>query len=151
MSLVFALLQWFLLLVVSGIVFWAELGSFCAIGGEDAGETPGEANRVRFAPEGSQSLQITVEPRIISPDGDGRDDSTVIRIQASIAPAYLLKLYDCRGRLVRTLEEGAADLRQEYVWRGETDSGSKLPIGIYVLYFEAVGVESGRTTVVVAR
>jgi hypothetical protein len=118
---------------------------------EDAGGTPGAANRVRFAPEGSQSLQITVEPRIISPDGDGRDDSTVIRIQASSAPAYLLKLYDCHGRLVRTLEEGAADLRQEYVWRGKTDSGSKLPIGIYVLYFEAVGVESGRKTIVVAR
>jgi hypothetical protein len=118
---------------------------------EDSGGTPGAANRVRFAPEGSQSLQITVEPRIISPDGDGRDDSTVIRIQASAATSYTLKLYDCHGRLVRTLEEGAADLRQEYVWRGETDSSERLPIGIYVLYFEAVGVESGRKTIVVAR
>ncbi|MCX6835451.1 MAG: lamin tail domain-containing protein [candidate division Zixibacteria bacterium] len=118
---------------------------------EDSGGTPGAANRVRFAPEGDQSLQITVEPRIISPDGDGRDDSTVIRIQVSSAPSYLLKLYDCHGRLVHTLEEGAADLRQEYVWRGETDSGERLPIGIYVLYFEAVGVESGRKTIVVAR
>jgi len=118
---------------------------------EDSGGTPGAANLVRFVPEGTQSLQITVEPRIISPDGDGRDDSTVIRIQVSDAPAYILKLYDCHGRLVRTLQDEAADLLQEYVWRGETDSGERLPIGIYVLYFEAVGVESGRKTIVVAR
>ena len=118
---------------------------------EDSGGTPGEANRVRFAPDGTQSLQISIEPQIISPDGDGRDDSTVIRIQVSLAQSYLLRVYDCRGRLVRTLEEDVTDLRQEYVWRGEDDSGTRLPIGIYVLYFEAVGVESTRKTIVVAR
>jgi hypothetical protein len=131
----------------------AESGEYYGRWGrsEDSGGTPGAVNLVRFVPEGAQSLQITVEPQIISPDGDGRDDSTVIRIQVSEARAYLLKLYDCNGRLVRTIQDEAADLLQEYVWRGENDSGEKLPIGIYVLYFEAVGVESARKTIVVAR
>lgn len=131
----------------------AESGEYEGLWGrsEESGGTPGAVNLVRFVPEGTQSLQITVEPRIISPDGDGRDDSTVIRIRVSDAPAYILKLYDCHGRLVRTLQDEAADLLQEYVWRGETDSGERLPIGIYVLYFEAVGVESARKTIVVAR
>jgi len=118
---------------------------------EDAGGTPGAANRVRFLPEGTESLEITIDPRIISPDGDGRDDSTVIRIQASDALSYTLRLYDSQGRLVRTLEDEAPDLKEQYVWRGENDGGRKLPIGIYILYFEAAGVESAKKTVVVAR
>jgi len=118
---------------------------------EDAGGTPGEANRVRFLPEGTESLEITVDPRIISPDGDGRDDSTIIRIQASDALSYTLKLYDSQGRLVRTLEDEAPDLKEQYVWRGENNGGRKLPIGIYILYFEAAGVESAKKTIVVAR
>ncbi len=118
---------------------------------EDVGGTPGAPNRVRFTPEGSRTLRIDVTPRIISPDGDGRDDSTVIRIQASEAKSYTLRLYDSQGRLVRTLEEDVPDLKEYYVWRGESDSGEHLPIGIYILYVETVGVESAKTTIVVAR
>jgi hypothetical protein len=118
---------------------------------EDACGTPGEANRVRFLLEGTASLEITIDPRIISPDGDGHDDSTIIRVQASDALSYTLKLYDSQGRLVRTLEDEAPDLKEQYVWRGENDGGRKLPIGIYILYFEASGVESAKKTIVVAR
>ncbi len=118
---------------------------------EDAGGTPGEANRVRFAPAGTQTLAITITPRIISPDGDGLDDSAVIVVTVSDAPAYTLRLYDSDGRPVRTFEDGAVDLTEQYVWRGENDSGQKQPIGIYVLYFEATGVESLKKTIVVAR
>jgi hypothetical protein len=118
---------------------------------EDVGGTPGAANSVRFMPEGSRTLSVEVTPRIISPDGDGVDDSTMIIVQASEADGYTLKLYDAQGRLVRTLEDDAPDMKEYYVWRGEGDDGKKQPIGIYILYVEAVGVESAKKTIVVAR
>ena len=118
---------------------------------EDAGGTPGDTNRVRFAPEGSTTLSVSIEPRIISPDGDGRDDSAIIKIQVSRADSYSLKIYDSQGRLVRTIEDEVPDLKEQYVWRGDTDGGQRLPIGIYILYVEASGVESAKKTIVVAR
>ena len=118
---------------------------------DDAGGTPGEANRVRLTPEGSRTLTIEIDPRIISPDGDGRDDSAVIRIQASEAKSYTLRLYDSQGRIVRTLDEDVPDLKEYYVWRGESDGRERVPIGIYILYVEAAGVESAKKTIVVAR
>jgi len=118
---------------------------------EDEGGTPGEVNRVRFEPEGTRTLNITVTPQIVSPDGDGRDDSTVIVVNASKASSYVLKLYDSHGRLVKTFEDHSPDLAQSYVWRGRDDGGQKLPIGIYILYFEATGVESIKKTIVLAR
>ncbi|MEW5794901.1 MAG: lamin tail domain-containing protein [Candidatus Zixiibacteriota bacterium] len=134
---------------------WARSESMDNLGrwgrSEDAGGTPGEPNRVRFAPDGSRTLSISIEPRIISPDGDGRDDSTVIKLEASPAESFSLRLYDSKGRKVRTFEDKVIDLKEQYVWCGESDSGEKLPIGIYILYFEAAGVESAKKTVVVAR
>jgi len=118
---------------------------------ENIGGTPGEANTVRFTPEGSRTLTVEVMPRIISPDGDGLDDSARIIVEASEADGYTLRLYDATGRLVRTLEEDASDMKEHYIWRGEGDDGRKLPVGIYILYVEAVGVESAKKTIVVAR
>jgi len=118
---------------------------------EDEGGTPGEINRVRFEPEGTQTLNISITPQIVSPDGDGRDDSTVIVVNASSASSYVLRLYDSHGRLVKTFEDYSPDLAQDYVWHGRDDGEQKLPIGIYILYFEATGVESIKKTIVLAR
>jgi len=118
---------------------------------EDQGGTPGEENRVRFEPEGTRTLGIKITPQIVSPDGDGRDDSTVIVVNVSGASTYSLKLYDSHGRLVKTFEDHAPDLAEQYVWRGRDGGGQRLPIGIYILYFEATGVESVKKTIVLAR
>ncbi len=131
----------------------AEPGEFEGRWGrsEFAGGSPGEPNRVRFAPSGTETLQLSVTPRIIAPDGNGVDDSALIVIRSSDANSYILKIYDRDGRLVRTLEDGAGDLAEYYVWYGRNDSRERQPIGIYILYFEAVGLESKKTTIVVAR
>jgi len=115
------------------------------------GGTPGALNEVVFPGEVGETLEITIEPRIFSPDGDGLRDTTVISILPSAADAYTLKIYDARGRLVRTFEDGASVLAEHYTWDGRTDGGERLPIGIYILYFEAEGVESVKKTVVIAR
>jgi hypothetical protein len=131
----------------------AEPGEFEGRWGrsEYAGGSPGEPNRVRFAPSGTQTLEFSITPRIIAPDGNGVDDSALIVITSSDATSYILEIYDSDGRLVRTFEDGASDLAERYVWYGRNDSGERLPIGIYILYFEAVGLESKKSTIVVAR
>lgn len=118
---------------------------------ENEGGTPGETNRVRVDPEGTSSISIEIDPRIVSPDGDGRDDSTVIVVTTSGSSSYVLRLYDSQGRLVKTFEDHSPDLARSYSWHGRNDSGRRLPIGIYILYFEAVGVESIKKTIVLAR
>ncbi len=118
---------------------------------EDEGGTPGEVNRVRFSTDNQSDLEVTISPRVFSPNGDGYEDSTVIAIQAPEADEYTLRLYDSQGRLVRTLEKDATDLPESYSWHGNDNSGQRLPIGIYILHFEASGVESIKKTIVIAR
>lgn len=115
------------------------------------GGTPGALNEVVFPGEVGETLEITIEPRIFSPDGDGIRDTTVITVLPSAADGYTLKIYDAQGRLVRTFEDGASVLAEHYVWNGRTDGGERLPIGIYIVYFESEGVESAKKTVVIAR
>jgi hypothetical protein len=118
---------------------------------ESVGGSPGAPNEVRITPEVTETLSIAITPRIISPDGNGVDDEAVIEVTSSPASAYTLKIYDAMGRLVKTLDEDVPDLLLEYRWDGTTNAGERAPIGIYVLYFEAVGVESLKKTIVVAR
>lgn len=123
----------------------AEWGRSVAVGG-----TPGRTNDVVIEPA-DQKLALNIEPRVFSPDGNGFEDVTEITIEAPQATSYTLKIYDRDGRAVRTLADHAELLRRAYQWDGRTDSGRELPIGIYICYFEATGVQSVKKTVVIAR
>ncbi|MBI5266071.1 MAG: lamin tail domain-containing protein [candidate division Zixibacteria bacterium] len=116
----------------------------------DNGGTPGAINNVRFAPA-ARALKVRVTPQIISPDGDGIDDSALIQVEAPPADGFTVRIYDVQGRLVRTFEHSAVDLAPQYVWQGRDDGGGKLPPGIYILFVEVEGVESIKKTIVVAR
>ena len=116
----------------------------------EPGGTPGEMNLVRFLQDAS-ALSITVTPRIIRPDGDGIDNEALIVVTAPAAPSYTIRLYDRRGRSVRTFEDRSPDLASEYRWDGRSDGGRRLPLGIYILYVEATGVESRKQTIVIGR
>lgn len=115
-----------------------------------AGGTPGEVNDLRFAPTGS-ALKVELSPRIFSPNNDGFEDSVVIRIEAPEASGYTVRIYNSIGRLVKTFENKSGDLAGEYVWDGRDDGGGRLTVGIYILLVDAVGVESVKKTLVVAR
>ncbi len=68
-----------------------------------------------------------------------------------------VRIYDARGRRVRTLEEARLAGRSgELVWNGRDDDGNRVRIGPYVVLLEAVQADGGTTTelketVVVAR
>jgi hypothetical protein len=115
-----------------------------------AGGTPGDVNDLRFAPDAS-ALKVELSPRIFSPDNDGVEDSVVIRIEAPEADGYTVRIYNSDGRLVKTFENKSRDLAGEYSWDGRDDAGGRLTVGIYILFVEAVGVESVKKTLVVAR
>jgi hypothetical protein len=122
-------------------------GRSLAVGG-----TPGEINEVLIRPSES-GLRIGIEPQVFSPDGNGIEDETTITISAPSSNEYTLKIYDRHGRLVKLFEDNSPYLADGgiYMWDGRADSGSRLPIGIYILYFEAGGVESLKKTLVIAR
>ncbi len=116
----------------------------------DIGGSPAEKNSLLFAPSGS-GLSVVIDPQVFSPDGDGYDDSVSLTFSASPGKKYTAKIYDRGGRVVRTLFDGQTHLRREYFWDGRTNDQMRLPVGIYILYFEAEGVESLKKTLVVAR
>ncbi|HVP06395.1 MAG TPA: lamin tail domain-containing protein [Candidatus Acidoferrum sp.] len=122
-----------------------DWGKSAAVGG-----SPGAPNDVVLRPTGS-NLVITIEPQIFSPDGDGVDDATSIIIEAPQAKSYTMKIYDRKGRVVRTFADDNPLIRGQYEWDGRSDGGERLPIGIYILYFEANGVQSVKKTIVIAR
>lgn len=115
-----------------------------------AGGSPGEENSVLFSPD-LGSIIIRVQPTHITPDGDGIDDAAEISITAPQADAYTLKLFDRQGRVVRVFFEEEEFVARPLIWDGTSQAGNRLPIGIYILYFEAIGVESFKTPVVIAR
>ncbi len=115
-----------------------------------AGGTPGQINTVWTQPT-SDSTTIAFEPQVFSPDGDGFEDETTLRLTVVDASAYTLKIYDRTGNLVKTFLDSDPLTTSSISWDGRSDAGNRLPIGIYICYFEAEGVESVKETVVIAR
>jgi flagellar hook assembly protein FlgD len=101
---------------------------------------------------------MAVSPNPFSPDGDGKEDFLVIRYQLQgTANRIRVKIFDARGRLVRTLANSEpAGAQGELIWDGLDDSRQALRIGIYVIYLEALNADSAvietlKQTIVLAR
>jgi hypothetical protein len=61
-----------------------------------------------------------------------------------------LKVYNLAGQLVHTLVEGAVPAgTHETVWNGRTDSGKRVPSGVYLVRFEAGDYRATKKAVVV--
>lgn len=108
--------------------------------------TPGQPNETFFGPN-SGMANLNISPKVFSPDGDGLNESVTISVEAPQDKEYKLKIYDRQGRTVYTFDR----VRDENIWRGQGNSGNRLPIGIYIIYLEIVGGESIKETVVIAR
>ena len=101
--------------------------------------------------------EITIDPKVFSPDNDGRDD--VMTINYSFPePGYVtnITIFDAVGRRVKYLQRNAlSGIKGYYRWDGLDELNQKLPIGIYVIYTEIFNLQ-GKTkkfknTVVLAR
>ncbi len=122
-----------------------------------SGATPGKQNSI-FTSNANAISNISVSPNPFSPDNDGFEDFTIINYNLSQAISQTrIKIFDSKGRLVRTLlNNQASGQTGSVVFNGLDDDGNPLRIGIYIIYLEAMNdassvVDKLKTVVVVAR
>ena len=122
-----------------------------------SGATPGKQNSI-FTTNKNASSSISVSPNPFSPDNDGLEDFTIINYNLSQAISQTrTKIFDSKGRLVRTLNNNQASAQMgSVVFNGLDEDGNPLRIGIYIVFLEAMNEASAvidklKTVVVVAR
>jgi hypothetical protein len=71
----------------------------------------------------------------------GRDGSSaIISYSAGVGGPVRLRVYDIRGRLIRTLVDGEAPRNNcDVVWNGRADGGHRVGAGVYFVRLEAGG------------
>ena len=121
------------------------------------GGTPTKQNSI-FTNNLNVENKLSVSPNPFSPDNDGFEDFTVINYRLKQATSQVrIKIFDSKGRLVRTLiKNQASGSSGSVVFDGRDDSGEALRIGIYIIFLGAINesagiVENMKTVVVVAR
>ena len=121
------------------------------------GGTPAKQNSI-FTDNLNVENKLSVSPNPFSPDNDGFEDFTIINYKLKQATSQVrIKIFDSKGRLVRTLlNNQASGSSGSVIFDGRNDSGEALRIGIYIIFLEAINegagvVENMKTVVVVAR
>ncbi len=109
------------------------------------GGTPGKINSVMTTSAVSNSA-ISISPNPFSPDGDGFEDYCIIHYNLPMHTSTLnIKIYDIKGRCIRTLANGElAGTQGEIIWDGLDENRQRARIGVYVVYLEATDRSSGR-------
>lgn len=121
------------------------------------GATPGKANSV-FTRNTSEKLGISFSPNPFSPNNDGFEDFSIINYSLPYNASQIrIKIFDDHGRLVRTLVNNkSVSSSGAIIFDGLDDNGNPLRIGMYIVYLEAVNIDSNQTisykdVIVVAR
>ncbi len=121
------------------------------------GATPGKVNSINSSNDNLQK-NVSISPNPFSPDDDGFEDFTIINYNLSNQISQIrLRIFDSKGRLVRTIEENRASANTgSIVFDGRNDEGNPLRMGIYIVLLEAVETnsfktETLKTVVVIAR
>jgi hypothetical protein len=112
---------------------WHSASEACGWG------TPGSANSVSVEPAdagGGLSLSSTR----VSPDGDGFEDVVSVSVWPGGDENIIsVTVFNDRGYCVRRLAERfSAGAGATFVWDGTTDSGARLPSGLYMVIAESV-------------
>lgn len=101
--------------------------------------------------------EITITPKIFSPDNDGLDDFVTINYSFP-STGYLanITIFDASGRPVRYLQRNAlSGIKGSYNWDGLGEKQQKLQQGIYIIYTEIFNTQGKKqqlkNTVVLAR
>jgi hypothetical protein len=113
--------------------------------------TPGKKNSVTASY--SHKIELTIEPNPFSPDGDGFEDEAILRYTLPMESNLTIRIYDVRGRLLKTLVDDEPRVSGEIPWDGRDDENRIVRIGIYVVWAEAEGdsYSQDKSTVVVAK
>ncbi len=109
------------------------------------GATPGRRNSIFGMPSVTEKGSLRVSPDPFSPDNDGFEDYCLISFTLPVNSARMrLRVYDVRGRLVRSITENRfSGQSQSMVWDGRDDRGRLLPMGIYIIYLQIINDRNG--------
>jgi hypothetical protein len=83
----------------------------------------------------SEPLVLNIASRPFAPD---LGQTVEIFVNAPAAGERRLRVYDLRGRLVKTLLSSLSGGPALIEWDGKTDLNDIVPIGTYILHFESV-------------
>ncbi len=121
------------------------------------GGTPGKQNSI-YTISTNNKAKIFVSPNPFSPDNDGHEDFTIIHYELTQKIAQVrVKIFDSKGRLVRTLGNNiASGSKGSIIFNGLDDYNNPLRIGIYIALIEAINQNNGstermKTAIVVAK
>lgn len=90
-----------------------------------------------------------VRPRVITPNGDSRNDVVFFQFDTSVAGLPIeAVIRDIRGARVAGLQMNASE--DALLWDGRNDNGRVSPSGVYI-YSIKIGQSHASGTVVVAR
>ena len=111
----------------------------------------------QFQQPGIPGFEITVVPKIFSPDNDGHDDFTMINYFLG-EPGYVANviIYDAAGRPVKHLvKNGTLSQQGSWKWDGLNNDNQSLPVGNYIILTEVFNLQGlkkkYRNVVVLAR
>jgi hypothetical protein len=118
--------------------------------------TPGYLNSQQLNLKQAEG-EVSLQPKVFSPDNDGMDDLAVITCQLPEA-GYIgnITIFDAQGRPVRQLlQSGVLGNRNNIIWDGLGENKQQLPVGIYIAFTEVFDlqgrVKRWKLPVVVAR
>jgi len=108
------------------------------------GGTPGRKNSI-YVEVLPAEAELSISPNPFSPDGDGRDDFTIISYQLPFNLSQIhIKIFDIRGRQVRFLiNNRPSGTEGSIIWDGRDDQGHICRMGIYIVYLEAIHYQRG--------
>jgi hypothetical protein len=117
--------------------------------------TPSYQNS-QFRTDAGLQGEVTITPKVFSPDNDGFDDFTILSYKLT-DPTFVgnITIFDAAGRPVRVLAKNATLAQTgNFRWDGLDDKQRKVPVGTYVIYTEVFNLsgkkKSFKNTVVVA-
>lgn len=121
------------------------------------GATPGKQNSI-FVQNLAGESKVNISPNPFSPDNDGFEDFAIINFNLPYKLSQVqIKVFDSKGRLVRTLLENRPSASNtSVIFNGLDDDGKSLRIGIYILLIEIAAdgsnnIEIIRKPIVIAR
>jgi hypothetical protein len=120
------------------------------------GGSPGGSNTI-FTRTLPASASLSISPNPFSPDGDRFEDFCSISYDLPSSTSIIhLRIYDIRGRLIRTLANAEfSGAKGSVIWDGLDNGKQRARIGPYVVLIEALDSQGGtvysaKTVVVVA-